>query len=629
MCGIAGVYNFRDHAPVDPEILHRMGDVISHRGPDDKGIYISKDKSLGFSHRRLSIIDLDSGIQPMSDPSGDTWIVFNGEIYNYKELRAELSLKGCQFKTESDTEVIIHLYREYGPKHFERLNGIFAFAIYDNLSKRLILARDHFGVKPLYYYCSDSKLIFGSEIKSILLHPEYQAKLDLNALSSFLTFRYNPSPQTLFNNIKKLEAAHYIELDGEGNIQKTTYWDYKPQINYKIKEGEAIEQFQDLLEQAVKRQLVSDVPVGLFLSGGVDSAIIGYLMRKHSNANIKSFTVGFPGEGIFNELDDAKKTAEYIGSEHYDYLISQEEYLNVFKTSFMYTEEPIAEPTIPALYYVSKLATKYNKVVLSGQGADEPLAGYKRYIGEKYISRFSSVLKHVPLNVINKLLPRNESIRRSAYAVCFDDELERFLAIYSIFTKEQKEKLILPEIKEQINRTDIELLDRLYSNTQQLDDSLSKMLYMDTRKTLSDNLLIFGDKITMANSIETRVPFLDVDLIKFVESLPSNYKLKGFTHKYIHKKAMGKWLPKEIIYRKKRGFDTPVDHWLQTNLSKRYLEIIRDSNSATRKYFNIEFVEDLVKAHQQKRENYTRQIFTLLSFELWHKYYLEDVMVQL
>ncbi|HZY80877.1 MAG TPA: asparagine synthase (glutamine-hydrolyzing) [Cyclobacteriaceae bacterium] len=626
MCGISGIYNFQSKKPVDALLLKQMCDSIAHRGPDGDGVFIDQQHHIGLGHRRLSIVDLATGGQPMTDESEDVWLIFNGEIYNYPDLKRELQAKGYHFRTTSDTEAIIFMYKEYGAESFARLNGIFAFAIFDKKNDCLVLARDHFGVKPLYYAFHEGSLLFGSEIKTILQHETFKREMDYQALNSFLTFRYNPSPQTLFKNIVKLYPGHYLKVTGKGETILQPYWKYRPKIATGITEAEAIQQYQHLLEQAVKRQMMSDVPVGLLLSGGVDSAVIGHLMQSVSTDRIKTFTIGFEGTGDYNELPDAKESAKFIGSEHFEMTISQKEYMDFFYKSFHYTEEPIGEMTIPALYYVSKLAASHVKVVLAGQGADEPLAGYKRYFGEQKINQYFSVLNKLPMTQVAKLLPRNERFKRAAYASRFSNEVERFLAIYTIFTPEQKVKLLNPDLQRKINGqlTDISMIERLYNETAKLDDSLSRILYIDTRMSLSDNLLLFGDKMSMANSLEMRVPFLDVPLIEFIESLPPEMKLHGNVHKYIHKQAVKKWLPDNIIYRKKRGFATPMDQWLQSDLANVARDLFNDSQSASRKYFNIEYVNQLLDKHQNKKENYQRAIFGLLSFEIWHKSFFES-----
>jgi len=605
-----------------------MYQSIIHRGPDEEGFYIDQQMGIGLGHRRLSIIDLKTGKQPMSNTTEDIWIVFNGEIYNFLELKKELQSKGYHFRTSSDTEVIIYLYEENGEKAFTRLNGIFAFAIYDKRKRCVILARDHFGVKPLYYTFSNGRLLFGSEMKTIFQDSSVKKEFDYEAFNSFLTFRYNPSPQTLFKNIKKLYPGHYLKTTTEGNIELKSYWNYIPKTNIVISEKEAIEEYQRLLKNAVHRQMISDVPVGLLLSGGVDSAIIGYLMQEEALGRIKTFTIGFPGKGDYNELKDSRKTANLIGSEHYDLTITQTEYLDFFYRSFYCTEEPIAETTVPALYYVSKLAAQHLKVVLAGQGADESLAGYHRYIGTHYICKYVSVLQRLPLKTIASLLPRNERLKRAAYTSQFSTELQRFLGVYTIFTPTQKEHLVKAHVKKLLHNADEALVERLYSQTGELKDSLSKILFIDTRMSLSDNLLLFNDKITMANSLEMRVPFLDIELVQFLESLPSSFKLKGVNRKYIHKKAVEKWLPKEIIYRKKRGFATPMDEWLQTDFAKVAKKLLNAKDSACKKYFNLDFINTMIDQHQKRKENFQSHIFMLLSFELWHETFFEDKRIE-
>ena len=618
MCGITGIFDYRNSRSVDETLLRQMTRSITHRGPDGEGFYFDHPAGLGLGHRRLSIIDLTSGDQPMSNIQEDVWIVFNGEIYNFPELKTQLRQHGYEFRTTSDTEVIIYMYQEYSEKSFEMLNGMFAFALYDKNKKTLFLVRDHFGVKPLYYANIQGRIVFGSEIKPILMDRSYQKEIDTSALTTFLTFRYNPSPQSMFKDIRKLPPAHYLKVTAGGEMDIVSYRDYKPVTNFAISENDAVEQYARLLEAAVKRQMISDVPVGLMLSGGIDSAIVGHFMQSFSSSKIKTFSIGFPGKGDHNELEDAKATASFIGSDHYEMTIAQEDYLEFFFRSFHYTEEPIAEPTIPALFYVSKLASKHLKVVLAGQGADEPLAGYKRYFGEKYLTRFSSLLRFVPLNLLAAALPRNERFKRAAYASRFTTELQRFLGIYTIFTPEQKRSLFLHEFGKLADQEQENQIQRLYDQTSGLHDSLSKILFIDTRMYLSDDLLIFGDKMSMANSLEMRVPFLDVELIRFLESLPSHLKLRGTTHKYIHKQALKKHLPVSMINRKKRGFATPIDQWLQTNLGDRIKELVNSKDSACAKYFNVQYIHSLIDGHRQRKHNYQRQLFALLSFELWY-----------
>jgi asparagine synthase (glutamine-hydrolysing) len=624
MCGIAGVIDTSGNLKV--ELLERMSEVIKHRGPDDKGIYFEKESGVGLVHRRLSIIDLISGKQPMHSVDENLIITFNGEIYNFKELREELLSLGLKFNTKSDTETILAVYQKYGIAGFDKLNGMFAFAIYDKSEKKLILARDNFGVKPLYYSFTANGITFASEIKAILKNENYKAQLDYTAFNSFLTYRYNPSPQTLFKNIFKLKPGEYLEYNLSGNYRLDYFDKSLPVTNKNVKETEAIEEYSRLLENSVTRQLTSDVPVGLFLSGGIDSAVIGHFMKENHKDRFNTFTIGFSGKGSYNEIDDANVTASFLNSEQHTRILTKEDYLNFFQKSFYHLEEPVAETTAPALYYLSQLASNDVKVVLAGQGADEPLGGYKRYYGESKISKYQTLLNLLPLDLISDILPRNERLKRAAYASQYSNEIERFLAIYTIFTPEQKSKLLREDVKEKITNEDIGLLKPLYSRSEKLDDSLSKILFIDTRMKLSDDLLMFGDKMTMANSLEMRVPYLDKELIKFLETLPSNLKLKGNKHKYIHKKASEKWLPSEIINRKKRGFEIPMDEWLQGSFADDAKKIFNDENSASRNFFNLNYLNEMIDSHKTGKENYLRHIFALLSFETWYKTFFENYL---
>jgi asparagine synthase (glutamine-hydrolysing) len=629
MCGIAGKFSYRSHEEVTQDLLDRMAGALVHRGPDDGGTYLSEDRTVGFAHRRLSIIDLSGGAQPMSNAEGDLRIVFNGEIYNFPELRRELEGKGLRFLTRSDTEVILNLYKAHGETAFERMNGIFAFAIHDRRRKRVVLARDHFGVKPLYYTVRNGTLLFGSEIKAIFEDRSVPRELDYQAFDTFLTLRYVPSPETLVRGIRKLNPGHCLIIEEGKEPRLESFWNFRPKTNHAISEGEAIEEYRRLLEQAVRRQMLSDVPVGLLLSGGIDSATIGYLMQRSEREKIKTFTIGFTGKGDYNELEDAQGSARFIGSEHYGLEIDAKKYLEFFPESFRYTEEPIGETTIPALYYVSRLAAQHVKVVLSGQGADEPLAGYHRYIAERYLSTLAPLFGRLPVQAITSRIPRNERIKRAAYASRFSRESERFVAIYTIFTPEQKYRLLHHDVQALMQNHVQETVDRLYDMGENLDGTLSKLVFIDTRLSLPDNLLLFGDKMSMANSLEMRVPFLDLDLVKFLETLPASFKVRGRTGKYIHKKALRYWIPEEIIRRRKRGFDTPMDEWLQGDFANVARRLISEKDSACRRYFDLEYIGTLLDKHSARRENHERHIFALLSFELWHRVFLEGRSVSI
>src|SRR5690242_1627555 len=434
MCGIVGSIN--------TEIDNHTLDLINHRGPDSRGLITNEidGNKIYFGHTRLSIVDLSTaGSQPMHTDCGNYCITFNGEIYNHLELRKKLSY--INFKGHSDTETILYYIREFGISSIVDFKGIFAFGFLDKKNKKLYLARDHFGVKPLYYFINSDKLLFGSELKVILSNQAYEKRLDLKSLNIYLTLRYNPSPGTLFKNIFKLKPASYLEYDFNGKVQENKYWNKVQKIDHNIKLEEAIEQYQILLKEAVKRQLLGDVPIGLLLSGGLDSAVLGYLMSEFNSNPVKTFTLGFEGKGDFNETAYAKETADLIRSEHHEVLIDKEIYLNTYYKCFYHVEEPIAEPTIPALYSVSSLASNYVKVVMSGQGIDEPMAGYKRYFGEAFLSKNLPLLKLLPLDLLSKIFPRNHSLARGKYAIKYHSDLERFLGIFTIYTPQLKHEV--------------------------------------------------------------------------------------------------------------------------------------------------------------------------------------------
>jgi asparagine synthase (glutamine-hydrolysing) len=612
MCGIAG--------SVNTEINDQTLDLIRHRGPDANGFVQENinENRIYLGHTRLSIVDLsEAGSQPMYSDCGNYCITFNGEIYNHLELRKKLS--GINFKGHSDTETILYYIREFGIESITDFKGIFAFGFLDKVQQKLFLVRDQFGVKPLYYYFSANKLIFGSELKVILSNKDYKKEVDLNSLNTLLSFRYNPAPQTIFKNIYKLKAAHYITYDFTEEIKIKKYWNKPQKINYNISKEEAIEEYQNLLEKAVKRQLLGDVPIGLLLSGGLDSAVLGYLMSKFNTIPIKSFTVGFEGKGDFNETEYAKQTAQLIHSEHYQVLINKNIYLDTFNKSFYHVEEPIAEPTISALYCVSALASQYVKVVLSGQGIDEPMAGYKRYYGEQILSKYKNILRFIPSASFSKAFPRNHTLARGLHAAQYKNDLQRFIGIFTIYTDDLKSQLYNSEFQKFKTTSQDCLFSGVLSQADNTNGSLSKLLYTDTRTMLPDNLLLFNDKITMANSIENRVPYLDIDLVNFIESLPVSFKLKGQTGKYLHRKAVKKWIPKSIIERKKRGFSTPVDQWFQNELSATLNDLVWSQDSFSSLYFNLPVIEKMISDHQNKKHNYKHELFMLLSLEMWYK----------
>ncbi|WP_029001906.1 asparagine synthase (glutamine-hydrolyzing) [Azohydromonas australica] len=623
MCGISGIYDFKGR-PVDAGVLQCMTHALAHRGPDGSGHLLRG--PVGLGHRRLSIIDLDGGAQPLANEDEKVHIVFNGEIYNFIELREELLKSGHSFKTRSDTEVIVHAYEQWGDACVNRFNGIFAFAIWDERQQRLLIARDHLGIKPLYYIEVDGQLLFGSEIKALLAHPACPRGVDTAALGQLFTFRYVPSPATLFDRIRKLPPGHRMTADAAG-LRIERYWNWIPSHRESVNEEALAEEYGALVEDAVKLQLRSDVPVGLFLSSGVDSAALLAIMRSHLSGPINTFTIGFEGGERSNENEDARALARRFGADHSEMIVSPRDYEEYFTRYIWELEEPVGNETAAAFNFVSMIASRRVKVVLTGQGADEPWAGYHRHLGVKLSEYYRQLPGPFGRNVIRSAvmaLPRNERLKRGVLALDEGDTLTRFAKIYSFFTPDMREQLFHSQVKGGMSYQSYETrqaLAHLQHDVRQL-DPVSQMLYMDTRANLPDDLLMVNDKMSMAHSIESRVPYLDVRLVEFVESLPTRYKLRFTTGKYLHKKALQRWLPRQVVHRKKKGFDNPIDIWLRERMKSRVQELLFSADSAIRQYFNVDYIRQLVRQHEEGSRNYMRHIYLLISFEMWHRRFM-------
>jgi asparagine synthase (glutamine-hydrolysing) len=631
MCGISGIYNFNG-AAVDLAHLQAMSDALAHRGPDGFGRYLQG--PVGLGHRRLSIIDLEGGAQPLANEDDTVHVVFNGEIYNFIELRKTLEEAGHRFKTRSDTEVIVHAYEQWGADCVSHFNGIFAFALWDQTRQRLFLARDHLGVKPLYYAVVAGQLLFASEIKSLLAHPACPHKVDSAALGQLFTFRYVPSPRTLFAGIHKLPPGHSLSLgghggDGAGSLTPLRYWTQLPTHRQNSSESALQEEYGALVENAVRMQLRSDVPVGLFLSSGVDSAALLAIMRHQSAANIHTFTIGFEGGERSNENADALALARNFGADHTELMVSASDYEKYFERYMWDLEEPVGNETAAAFYFVSQLASSKVKVVLTGQGADEPWAGYHRHWGVQLSEFYRRLPKALTQGLIKNAvmaLPRNERLKRGVQSLDEPDVLTRFAKVYSFFTPGMRAQLFNERVKSDAGYRRFETRQALAHLQHEVCalDPVSQMLYIDTRASLPDDLLMVNDKMSMANSIESRVPYLDPRLVEFVESLPLRYKLRFGNGKFLHKKTLQRWLPKSVVNAKKKGFDNPMQQWLRERLRTRVDELLFSSHSAVRHYFDMDYLRRIVKLHQEGRENYMRHIYLLISFEMWHRRFIGD-----
>jgi asparagine synthase (glutamine-hydrolysing) len=635
MCGICGIYDLRGNG-IDRDLLGRMSERIRHRGPDGEGHFISG--PVGLGNRRLSIIDVEGGGQPQSNEDGSLQVVFNGEIYNFVELREELEGKGHRFKTRCDTEVIVHGYEEWGVDCVRRFNGMFAFALWDCGQRRLFLARDHLGIKPLYYVLLGNRFLFASEIKALLVDPECPREVDLRALSELFTLRYVASPGTLFKGIQKLAPGHRVVVQSTG-MQITRYWNWTPRVRSEIKEAELIEEYRSLVESAVRLQMRSDVPVGLFLSSGVDSGALLAIMGEFSSRPVHTFTIGFqPGtigfqSGGFqsgeesNETEHARALAKQFGADHSELTIGPQDFQKYYERYLWDLEEPVGNEAAAAFYFVSLLSREKVKVALTGQGADEPWAGYGRHLGVKLAQLYSRLPKALGKGFLRKVGERwikNEPLKRGLGSLHERDALARWISIYSIFTPEMRGRLFQPWVKEQISPEGDEArrsLEPLQAHVQDL-DALTQILYLDTRTTLPDNLLMVCDKTSMANSLEVRVPFLDTRLIEFAESLPPGLKLRAFRGKYLHKKAMEKWLPRQVVYRKKIGFATPLGKWLRTSMRPFVHECLLSEDAAVNRYFDRKVLQGMCAKHESGQAEHQRHIHLLLAFELWHRQFI-------
>jgi asparagine synthase (glutamine-hydrolysing) len=618
MCGICGIFDLNGNA-IESGLLERMATVIRHRGPDGHGQFI--DGEIGLGHRRLSIIDLDGGAQPIGNEDETLQLVFNGEIYNFVELRKELEAFGHRFKTRSDTEVIVHAYEQWGTDCAKRFNGMFAFAIWSVRKRELFLARDHLGIKPLYYVTVGNRLLFASEIKALIQDPLCPREVDLQSLAEMFTFRYVPSPKTLFKDIFKLPPGHWM-LCGRTRTEMKRFWSWVPKLRQKWREGELIEEYQHLVEDAVRLQLRSDVPVGLFLSSGIDSGALLAIMGKYSSGPAETFTIGFEGGDKTNELEGAREIARRFGAEHHGMLVSAEDYCKYYERYMQDLEEPVGHEAAAAFYFVSKATRERVKVALCGQGVDEPWAGYDRYKGVKLsalYSRMPGLVTDGLLPLIAKLPGRAERFKRGVSSLSERDMLTRFAKVYSFFGPDMKAQLYRGALKKDFEADPFGTrmaLSCLQADVKHL-DPVSQMLYIDTRANLPDDLLMVGDKTSMANSLEVRVPFLDYRIIEFIESLPPKLKLRRLTGKYLHKKALLKWLPRDVVYRAKIGFTLPMGYWLRTSMKPLVQDCLLSRNAQIAQYFDQEYIMRIVASHERGLEEYSRHIYLLLSLELW------------
>src|SRR5437867_1690449 len=597
MCGIAGQFNFQRREPVERETIVRMTRSIAHRGPDDEGFFISG--PVGLGSRRLSIIDLAGGHQPMSDAEESVWITFNGEIYNYKEIRSELQGKGHQFRTNSDTEVIIHGYKEWGTDVFSHLNGMFGLAVWDVKKERLVLARDAMGIKLVYYRIANGQLTFGSEIRAITATENSKPTVDPVALNLFLRFRYTPSPLTIFDGVRKLAPGTMLIAE-EGQCREERWYNYTPvPFTGRKEEKEAAEELLELYRAAVKRHLLSDVPVGILLSGGIDSGLLLALMNEQGGP-WPAYTVGYGETFDDDELLDAAETASLLGARHITVKIDRTEFERSLPHIVECLEEPIATSSIVPMYFVSQRARRDVKVALIGQGPDELFGGYKRHLGVHYGNWWRGLpggLRSMVGFAVNRL-PRNETLKRGVAALGTEDRLRRYQDVFSLAPATTIDGLfhddLLPE------RQGRELADYWRGLAPQMahTDELGGFQLLEIRSSLPDELLMYADTLSMAHSLEVRVPYLDRTVVEYVQRLGSHFKVRNGSRKWLHRRVCQSYLPQVILRRKKRGFaSNVVDEWFRSSLKGELSELLLNESSLMFGLLNPKAVRKLLGAH--------------------------------
>jgi len=621
MCGISG-FVLQGRYKGCSNLLRSMANVISHRGPDDEGFLeaqtSSGEFSVGLAHRRLSIIDLGSGHQPIGNEDGSVQIVFNGEIYNFQSLRDELIDRGHQFKTASDTETIVHAYEEYGDRCVEHLRGMFAFAIWDAKRDRLFLARDRFGKKPLFLYHANNTFLFASEIKSILQFPEFKRDVDRQAVWEYLSYRYVPGPRTLFQGVKKLQPGSCAVWE-KGALTEWSYYtppDCSPG-DVDVVSGDIVGSFLEQLEEAVSIRMVSDVPFGAFLSGGIDSSAIVGLMSRHSEHPVKTFSVGF-SEAEYSELRYAKTIANQFKTEHHELTVSQDNLMDELPGLVRFRDAPVAEPSDIPIYLLSVEARKTVKMVLTGEGSDEFLGGYPKHVFERYAEAYQRIPRALRSGLFEPLvhaLPyKFRRAKTAMHNMGLDEWQDRMARWFGALSSKERDLLIAFRPGDSSASSSV-------SYCQQGNSALRKILCFDQTSWLPDNLLERGDRMTMAASLEARMPFMDHELAAFASSLPDKYRVRGRQTKWILREAMKRLLPKEILERPKVGFRVPVNEWFQGPMRDYLYDHLTGASSRTSEYYNAAALNKLLSDHVSGRQNHEKLLWCLLNLEIWHREY--------
>jgi asparagine synthase (glutamine-hydrolysing) len=615
MCGICGILHFGSGDKATADLIQKMSQSMAHRGPDDAGVYIDRQCSLG--HRRLSIIDVQSGHQPMTIKveGHSVTIVYNGELYNYLELKEELIRLAHDFETKSDTEVILHAYAQWGSDCVGRMRGMFSFGIWDESRNSLLLMRDRMGIKPLYYYKGDDCFIFASEVKAILASKIVDSAMQCYALDAYLSLGYVPAPMTMFKGISKLLPGHSITIDANGCSKIECYWNYNKIRMKNVSFYDAKEQLDHLIRNSVKMHLMSEVPLGVFLSGGVDSSAITALMAAVADRKINTFSVGYEGAEEANELGFARKIAGIFKTDHHEFVMKPYDFLNSIRELVRIAEEPLVEmPAIP-LYQISKMAKPYATVLLSGEGSDEVFAGYELYQKMLNMDKIGGIAKCFGL-IPDSCLPGD---KLKKYADWLSSSVaDRYRGISGDLTERIKHSFYSPQFLKYIQENNYldETFLRWFRDVE-IQPLLSQLLYVDSKTWLPDDLLLKADKMTMATAIELRVPFLDHEIVEFAASLPPEYKIYNGEGKFIFKKVMEKYLPEEIIYRKKMGFPVPTKRWFAGDLLGPAKDMILSNRIFDTGWFQRKYLEKMFDRHRRGKEDYSRRIFSLLVLYHW------------
>ena len=630
MCGIAGFTRFH-HQYGDASLLEKMGEAIAHRGPDAHGVYL--DDSIGLCHRRLSILDLsEAGTQPMYSNDGNVVLVFNGEIYNFLELKAEISSDEYEFKTKTDTEVILALYQKEGEGFVKKLNGMFAIALWDKSKSRLILARDRLGKKPLYYWQDEGDLVFASELKSIFEIESFKKEIRLDAVYDFFAYQYVPDPKTIFKHVYKLEPAHYMVFE-EGRERKECYW----QLNFEVNQFETEQELETKLDRIIrdctKHRMISDVPLGAFLSGGVDSSGIVAMMSQENDKAVTTCSIGFDDEK-YNEVEFARIVANQYQSDHHEFFIRQN-MLDDLDEIVGYFDEPFADPSLVPTYHVSKLARQQVTVALAGDGGDELFAGYEKYTNDdrenKLKRYFPSLLRTLVFAPLGKVLmgSSNNTFKRagSLLSSIGSSPSRGFYISNSQMSDVVWEKIVKTEVKKALSGYHPSQITEHHYNEAQTKDHLSKILYTDLKTYLPGDILVKVDRMSMAHSLEVRAPLLDYTLAEFATSIPSDFKYRDGEKKYILKNTFKKLLPDEILYRKKMGFAVPLASWFREDLKDKAYQLLFYSSSGLCDYFNIEAIRELWEQHQEEKLDHSAVLWSMTIFQLWWNRYIAPVEV--